>query len=666
MKSMKFFYSVLILNFTFFFSGKPAQAEPAGDPLMVQIQPASQFVTVKGDREKFEEDHWTSRNSSGGIESMSISKQLNKQDSLEFEGRAIAGNNNYAADLTLAREGLGSLEIAFKEFRKYYDGTGGYYSLFNRSNLYPAELDNDLHLDVGNFKIEGILAKENSPEYTLGYEREFRSGSKSTLHWGTVTGSTVITPKIYPAYLTTDETADTVKFGVKHETRDSEASAEQRWEHVESETRKYYSRTLNLLTSVTGAPSADDENVASDLYTTMLRYSKDVNKKLSFSCGLLYNRYKGGSLDNANVNAMDNFASIEQDSVSLFPNLSYAFSNDLNLGFGAKAEFFKKIGAAMNNKIVGTASTVDMKTEVSQQAYTQDLRLKYSGIKDSSLYADLEFKEVFIDTLDISDSYLTATTADIFRRKTNAAANTSNFTLGYKWYMNPKVNLTVEDKFKSESTYNDNKVVTGESANNYRGFINSLLITSNTPLVKLNYKPYRWLHYNLGYIYDSSTYGVETRNSGETLYDKYDSHTGSIEATVALHDYLYFTLFYQKKYSVNKTRASDITTLFTQPAYETNADVFSFSCSYAPTAKTTLTANYSMSRVDNFENFVTISLPYGTSNLSQDMSLGVEHKLNKDTSLQFKYTLAQYDEDSNDGIDNYEANLLYAALNMKF
>ncbi|MDO8488867.1 MAG: hypothetical protein Q7S42_01975, partial [Candidatus Omnitrophota bacterium] len=158
MKNKQFFYSVLISSL-FIFSGKLfAQAEPAQDAAIITVKPAILVPTVIGDRAKFEEDNWTSRNTSGGIESLTVSKQINKEDSLDFEGKAIAGNNDYNANLVLAREGLGSLTVAFKEFRKYYDPTGGYYSPFGATNYNPAEPGRDLHLNIGNFKIEGILA----------------------------------------------------------------------------------------------------------------------------------------------------------------------------------------------------------------------------------------------------------------------------------------------------------------------------------------------------------------------------------------------------------------------------------------------------------------------------------------------------------------------------
>jgi len=103
-----------------------AYAEKQEEPPSIEIKPSFLSVGVIGDKAKFEEDNWTSRNSSGGIEHMSFSKKLSNQDTLDFEGKAILGNNDYDAELSLAREGIGSLTFEFKEFSKYYDGTGGF------------------------------------------------------------------------------------------------------------------------------------------------------------------------------------------------------------------------------------------------------------------------------------------------------------------------------------------------------------------------------------------------------------------------------------------------------------------------------------------------------------------------------------------------------------
>ena len=627
------------------------------------IQPSVLALDIKGDKENFEEHHWVSRNTTGGIESMSFSKQLNHQDSVEFEGRAIAGNNDYNADLNFIREGVGSLRMSFKEFTKYYDGTGGYFPLFARSEIYPVELDNDLSLNIGKFEIEGILAKEDSPEYKLAYEREFRKGSKSSLAWGYVYGGTAYDPKISPTYKDLNEIVDKVTFGVKKETRNSEASGEQSWEHLKSDNGFRYNNTLTLASGVVTS-FFDFEETDSDLYTTLLRYSKDINENLGFNCGLLYNRYVGEALDRVDANSMkENFSRVEQNNIALLPNVSYTFLKDFFIIYGVKGEYLNKTGDATNSK---PTENVNITTKTDKHAYAQNLQFKYKGIKDAVIFADADIGQQRISQKEYQDSFATTVTTDIFKHEVNTIVDTANFSAGYKWYANPKLNITVVDKGRNEFTYNSQEVLTGDVVGGVRGYIQQMEITSNSPLVKLNYKPLRWLGYNLGYAYEIGKYGVQTRASEDTVYDEYNADIYSLETTLAPSDALYFTLFYNKKISNNKTRASDIIGTFSQPEYTANIDVFNFSCNYAPTAKTTLRASYAMSRDDAYHEVATTTVPLGLSNLSQDMSIGADYKLNKDATLGLKYTFSQYDEQSSDGINNYKANLVSTSLRMKF
>lgn len=669
MKNKQLFLQVLIAAL-FIFSGILfTQAEPAPDAQVITVRPAILVPTIIGDRAKFEEDHWRSRNTSGGIENLTVSKQINKEDSLDFEGKAIAGNNDYNANLVLAREGLGSLTVAFKEFRKYYDPTGGYYSGFGSSNLNPVEPNTDLHLDIGSFKIEGILAKEDSPEYSLAYERDTRSGTKSLLEWGDVVGA--VTRQLYPASLETHETTDRVKAGVKYATKNSEVSAEQAWESTRAKNEDNYREILTLATGLVTAQNMRLENFDSALYTTTLRGSKDFNDKLSLNCGVLYDRYLGGSLENISgtgtgAKNMDNPASLEQNAVTVFPTISFKPFKNLSMNFGSKAQFIDKNGDADFNTAGG--ELINITNNTYQKIFTQSLQLKYNGMKNIAWYGDASFEKKLIRQFEEQTSSTTA--SNRFSRKTDSIADTNNFTLGAKWYPMPKVNFTVEDKYKNKFIDNKNEFLTGDLAAippGYRAFIDRLELSSNSPVLKLNYKPFRWMACNLGYTYEDSTYGVRTRASDSTEIAKNKVHAYSAQVILTPVDSFYCSLFYERRNDFTSTRADGAGGTTVQlPDYKANVDVLGFDSSYALSKKTSLSAGYSMYKTDNFNDFSSTGMPYGLDNFSQDISCGIKHALNKNSSLEFKYKYLNYIESSNNHANDYEAHLLSATMNMAF
>jgi len=661
MINKKFFCSALIIVSILFFTVLSAHAEPADSAATIEFNPLFQSAYITGNKAKFEEDHWTSRNSSGGIGNMSISKQLNRQDSLEFEGRAIAGNNDYNADLILDREDVGSLKVTFNEFRKYYDNTGGFFSLDNFNQFYPARLDKDLHLDIGKFKIEGMLAKENSPEYKLSYERDSRNGSKSLLDWNYITST--INHKIYPSFLETDEVVNKFKFGVKKAALNSEVSAEQNYENTKGANKDIYAESMALSTGAITGIKTQYLNMDSNSYSTVLRGSRDINSKVNVSCGMLYNRYTGGSTEYLDPDtAMPNPAAIKQDGITVFPTISFRPSKDFLMDAGSKVEFIMKNA---NSTLNSPTTLISITSDTNQKILSQNLQLKYSGFKKSVLYAGADFDQQYISQFEESNCVTSASSN--FSRKTDTLKTNRNVTVGWKWYPFSKANITAEYKNKDELTNNPNEFLTGAVVNGYRGYIDSMRFITDTPILKLNYKPYRWIGYNLGYAYESTSYGIRTRDYDQNIMARYRSNSYSTDVTVTPSDFLYLVLFYQKKYAATKTSAQNLSPQG-PPRYDANVDVLSLTCSYAPTAKTTIRSGYSMYRTEDFNNFAsaTTDLPLGLNNMSQNASFGVERKLTANSSLEVKYTFSQYNENSNAGINDYTAHALYTVFNTKF
>lgn len=681
-------FAALTLFSMLFFIFPSAYAEQENEEANFEITTSILSPNVKGDKEKFEEDNWVSRNTSGGISSLSFSKSLNKEDSLEFEGKAISGNEDYDADFNFSREGVGGFTVAFKQFRKYYDGTGGFYENIDPTRLLPVEIDKDLHLDIGHFKVEGILAKENAPEYSVGYEREFRDGAKSLVSWGPVTNAAgTLTRYINPTYLNIDQTIDKVKLGIKHLTRDAEMSAQQSWESARGETSKINNQTLNPFTGAISNIKTKYENTDSDLYTTQVRLSKDFNKNFFMSFGMLYNRYIGGSMEairdtstsSGNDNRPLNPANVEQDAVTIMPNVSFTPLKDLFVGLGLKAEFITKNSNSTYNRDYRNGSGVNIPdgsidefvnivADTTKKRLAEHIQLKYNGMKKAVFYGDAEFQKEFIRQFEVQDAFGPNPAAtNRFSRKTNSVIHVNNFTLGCKWFPVSKLNVTVEDKYKNKLIDNRHEFVTGDVVSGFRAYIDTLELTSNSPIVKLNYKPFRWIAGSLGYIYEQGVHRIRTRAGSSTEVTKFIIDTYSSELTLTPADYFYCSLFYEKRNDLTTTRANGAGGSTMQlPDYKANVDILGLDTSYAINKNTALTGGYSMYFTDNFNDYSTTGLPLGLNNISQKLSFGVKNTINKDCSLELKYNFLNYEEDSNNHIDDYEAHLFSAAMKVAF
>src|SRR3989338_2909722 len=100
-----------------------AALEVGGD---FEVAPSFTYMGVRGDKEKAAEDQWIQRGATGGISDFHLFKEEKNGDYVELEGKALAGNNDYSFNFDFKKEGVGEVGFEFEQFKKYFDGTGGW------------------------------------------------------------------------------------------------------------------------------------------------------------------------------------------------------------------------------------------------------------------------------------------------------------------------------------------------------------------------------------------------------------------------------------------------------------------------------------------------------------------------------------------------------------
>jgi len=144
------------------------QSEPKG-----QIMPTLRYVTVDGDEEKFREDWWIQEDWAAGLEEFTLQHVYDNDVALSIEGRAILPEEDYKLLLHVTKPDVGFVHAGYTEYRKYFDGTGGFFNPFPSPSF---ELKNDMHLDIGNLFIDVGLAMPNWPKIVFGYEHQYKDG----------------------------------------------------------------------------------------------------------------------------------------------------------------------------------------------------------------------------------------------------------------------------------------------------------------------------------------------------------------------------------------------------------------------------------------------------------------------------------------------------------
>jgi len=658
-----------------------------------EITPSIVYIDVLGDEGKFAEDHWIKKSVTGGIGDYSYINENKRGDYVVAEGRGLAGNGDYLFNFDLKREGVGSLIFEFKQFNKYYDGTGGYYSRFANLISFSSpllETQRDLLLDIGNLKVEAIFSKDDSTKCIFSYEREYRKGAKSLISWGTVNGvvnGVSTNRKILPTFLETDEIVDKLELKIEHTVNGIDVSAEQTWEKIKIESQKVNNRTLTLATGRFSDVRYKYEDLDSDIYTTIVRISKELNEKVFFSTAFLYNYYRGHTKERItdqgtstnNENHPLNPANVYQSTVTVLPKVSISLMEHLFMDAGFRWEWIDKNSKARYDRDKGTApdgnrdELLYIDDDISDQHLGETISFKFDGIRDVVFYADGELEQQIRNEDNTQNSAgSSATTNNNFVRDTDTATYDFGYTIGAKAYPMPKVDVTAEFKYKygvRDYKFSDHDIQTGDITNGYRGFIQTIAYTTYKPVIMCNLKPFRWIACNFRYALDTTIYGVRTGRASAAELAQYTANIYSAGATLMPKDDLYLTFFYHYKQASTETQANGNggkTSGVNQPTYNANVKALSASCTYSLVKDVTVRGSYTYSRADNFNDFSQVGLPLGLDNFSQDASIGIERKICTNCSLEFKYDFTQYNETSNAGIDNYEAHLFYTALKSTF
>ena len=136
------------------------------------------------------------------------------------------------------------------------------------------------------------LTMPHWPRMTLGYEHQFKNGSKSTLQWSAVPADPDA-KAIYPAFKEIDETVDIIRFDLSHEVKGLLIEDNFRGEFYRSANQR---DSVEFFTAVSAVPdSLTQFRESYDHFqgANAFRLEKQLRDWLMLSGGYLYTRLDG-------------------------------------------------------------------------------------------------------------------------------------------------------------------------------------------------------------------------------------------------------------------------------------------------------------------------------------------------------------------------------------
>ena len=441
-------------------------AGSASAPNPAEAAPASNWITfgvggafVSGNDAAMMSRTRTNGDFYGGIDSMQITQAINKTTTMTIDGHALPGMEDYQFNLDLQKADIGYIKAGFKQYRTWYDGSGGFLS----GSQYAPLSSDDLHIDRGEITAEVGLRMENLPEITFKYSHAYRNGDKDSLAWGEGMPTNINNyTKLSPATWNIDEKIDTFELNIAHSVGITDLDLGLIYEHTSYTDSRSNARGTSKNTPYPVSPQSAyrtitlTDEVTTDMFASHLSSVTRLSDNLWISGAVAYssldtnndgssrtfsfpyapttdsqysNLVGGGQISDVlgNLNVMWN----PINDLTITP--SVRFEHEETSAWSSIPTFSAATPANPTTSPVTTAKVATTTnpiygTDKSMTATTTALDLRYSGIPDWVLYGKCQFgyenEDISIFQANYTDNWL----------RSKVAVNEQEYVAGANWY----------------------------------------------------------------------------------------------------------------------------------------------------------------------------------------------------------------------------------------
>ncbi len=656
--------------------------------------PTLLWIAVQGDKSKFREIEGMKEGFGGGLEHFSMQEQLGPDKTFSVEGRALFPDNDFQIKLALRKADVGFVRGGFEQWRRYYDDSGGYYRPFAVPSF---NLNRDLHLDIGRAWIDFGLTLPDWPQIVVGYEYQFKEGSKSMLEWGPVGGETnAFGRNIYPSAKDIDEQVHIVKFDLSHEFSGWRVEDSARVEFYRQKTQQGDAR--DFINS--GGPDVfvqTREGASHVQGMNTVRVERQITDWWFLSGGYLYSRFEGDasfSQETLNAAGVPTLGQFWSSDVIVLKREAHDFSlasllqpvEGLSASLGVQAEWQRQHGAgkirldpepidpAVPASFVLNPATIQ--SDLDERKVMENAGLRFTKIPFTILFGEARFEQEDIGQIEQDD--IITKPAQGFLRDTDARNDRREGRLGFN--TSPWRWLTFSAHYKnrlSETDYDHRVDFTILDATNhvfgpnpgYSAFIRHRKIDTDEVEAKLVLRPANWLRTTLTYQlvatdYSTTTDPVPGSSVPESLLaGNDDAHVYGLGLTLTPFQRFYFsgTFTYSESRIVSGLHAEPSVVPYKGHVYGVIA-----SANFSLNQKTDLHWAYSFSQAEYGQNNFADGLPLGLTYSRHGLMAGVSRRLTSYLTSTIRYGFYRYSEPSTGGSNDYTAHGVFATLMVKW
>lgn len=650
----------------------------------------------------------------GGISDMFYSHALNDSTTLTLDGHALPGNEDYELNMNLEKTDLGYVKAGFKQFRTWYDASGGALQGARREAVDMQFGGDEQSLDRGEIYFEAGLRQEKMPEITFSYRHLYRNGQKdstswgdtqSNLNWGGIAGSNVAF-KLMPSLLDIDEKTDIFELEIEHTIGNTDLGGSLVYESVSVDNTRTTPRwSTNKPAAITYVGVNEiklNEQNESDMFASNVHSVTRFSDKAWLSFGASYSQMDtdidGGS------------RSYNYGQSGLYPNMTPAttpqrdYSYDQMSGGSSVGQFITNLNfmwtpvqdltvtpsLRYENESVDTISKFRAYNSTSWvgkeslanysdvNALTEALDIRYKGIDNVVLYAKGQFGQED-EAVNRIDRYLPGEFL-----YSDSDVNEQEYTMGANWYALSNLSLSLQGLHaERDQTFDHNEghqaaVAAADpgGANSFRPIMTEHDTTTDDLNVRLTYRPLG--NVSLVTRYDYVHTEIENRGinwskpAAAILYPTIES--GDIVSHIVSESVTWnptAALYVQGTVSWISSETT------TPESYTGQSDndylAGSLSVGYAIDERTELTATYSYYETNNYSNSHgytgVATMGYGLNTEESAVGLTLTRAINANMTWNLHYGFITSDTtepDQSGGQNDFDAHLISTGLQVRF
>ena len=666
----------------------------------------------------------------GGISNLNWQGDVADGVSLALEGHALFGMEDYGFLGTLNKNGLGYVQLGYKQFRTWYDASGGFVP--GAVNSWIPLYDDDVSVDRGQVWFEAGLRMENMPEFTFRYTHDWRDGTKDSTSWGT---STAVAPapgyKNVPSLNLIDETTDTFRLDFTHTLGTTDFGGGVSFQTIKNDDTRVMRNGVSAANYSLGTRVQDNATYDSDIFGANLFSQTRLCDRVMF--GFSYNFSNldtdvGGNRPSNNaaapyalrtsqdhalfgilggtqgtINVVDaNLRWNPIDDLVIIPSIRGEFENtagwashiagvrgnpdateaDLATALaGGPLAYAIAPSGTNRGKYVPTLASEIVSTNNEVNQFAETIEARYSGIENILLYGKAEFSQLE-GAMRRADSATQAnvttppaipgysSTAD--DRATDSEIDKQKYTIGANWYPCSGVSLSAQAYYKNSDAYYDNS---GSEA--------AMLRQSNYDTTDVNFRvtwralPTLTLVSRYDYQHTNMDTQAEPYGAGTSLFVPGVIESADITSNIFTQSVTWMPI--ERAYLAGSFSYVDSTTAtgaFGNPAY-VNSDsdndylTLSVTAGYAIDDKTDVTATYSYYYADNYAlpRNVTTGVPamgYGTSIEENVFSVSLNRQITPAMLWSLGYGYYTGTDSTSGGNNDFSAHMFSTGLQIRF